>query len=139
MTNNPGRIRFVFSAEVEMIDVLCEEAKRFFSSMNIVKSFELLLPLREALLNAVIHGSNNNPQKKVFCELYFDGFDITMKIRDEGDGFDWSQTALTKADIKDLSGRGISIMEHYSNRVEYNKSGNEIVLTKNILSLTGIN
>jgi len=45
--------------------------------------------VREALANAILHGNLENPRKRVYltCSCTLDG-DISITVRDEGQGFD---------------------------------------------------
>jgi serine/threonine-protein kinase RsbW len=55
--------------------------------------FKVELLLREAFINAAQHGNNLDPAKTVECEISIDREIITIRMKDEGPGFDW-QTAL---------------------------------------------
>lgn len=93
------------------------------------------LSLREALANAVLHGSRNDPAKRVlvscFCDCEADG-GLLLVVRDEGPGFDLN----TVPDPRDAEaihswhGRGIYLMRHFMDEVAYADKGREVRLRK---------
>lgn len=137
VVRNPRKINIAFSATLENIDLVCKEVRLFLSILNITKDFEIIISLRELLLNAVLHGSNNDSQKIVQCELCVEGFNLITVVRDEGEGFCPGDQPETLPSFQSTNGRGMAIIKHYANEVVYNEKGNEIKLVKNILSLMG--
>lgn len=76
--------------------------------------------LREALLNAVIHGNQSDPEKRVYvtCQCGIEG-EIAIVVRDEGAGFDTLKPW----------GRGIRLMRALMDEVSF-ADGGAIVLMK---------
>ncbi len=138
ITKNPGRLNIYLNADVKKIDDVCKEVRHFLTGMNVVKDFDIILLIREALINAIVHGSGNDTKKRVQCEMWFEGFELIVKISDQGPGFDWRKQAQEEVDLSSTSGRGLPIMNLYATRVEYNERGNEVVLVKNIMALSGV-
>jgi len=96
----------------------------------------LLLAVTEATTNAIIHGNKNNKLKLVRIYVYVDGKTITIKIKDEGKGFD-PTIVPDPTDPENLlkdSGRGLYLMRVYMDGLEYNKTpeGTETILTLKI-------
>lgn len=131
-------LKIVFSAEIENIDAVCWEAKNFLHTLNIQRNFEVILPLREALMNAVTHGCKEVPHKRIICEISMDEFHIVIRVKDRGNGFDWQAINSGVPKVDQMNGRGISIMKHYCSNVKFNEKGNEVVITKNVLALMGV-
>jgi serine/threonine-protein kinase RsbW len=95
------------------------------------KSFfgaELLL--REALTNAVRHGSHEDPAKLVRCSLRIKGGRLLIAVEDYGCGFDWRAAWDNHAALPDCSGRGVEILRKYASRVRYNNRGNAVAIVK---------
>lgn len=93
----------------------------------------LLLAVTEATTNAIIHGNKNNKLKMVRIYVYVDGSTITIKIKDEGQGFDPS-IVPDPTDAENLlkdSGRGLYLMRVYMDGLSYNHTpeGTETILT----------
>jgi len=96
----------------------------------------LLLAVTEATTNAIIHGNKNNKLKLVRISVYVNGPVLTIKIKDEGKGFDPS-IVPDPTDAENLlkdSGRGLYLMKVYMDGLTYNQTpeGTEIILTLKI-------
>lgn len=129
----PNSIRLSFPAAFGNIDEAAGEIKKFLVQKNLEEvSFETILALREALINAVEYGSGSNPDKIVNLELRIERSRLIMEIEDQGPGFDW-QSRLGKAlPDRETSGRGLYIMKTYCDGILYNKAGNRLTLVKSI-------
>lgn len=96
---------------------------------------EIELALREALANAVLHGNQGDPDKKVvvacFCECEADG-GLLLVVQDEGAGFDPARVPdPTSAEtIYSAHGRGIFLMRQFMDDVRYRNGGKEVELRK---------
>jgi len=94
--------------------------------------FAVRLALDEALANAMKHGNDADPKKKVFIRFRLDDSTITITVRDEGGGFDRSQVPdpTDDANLELPCGRGLLLMRCYMDSVTFNKAGNEVTMTK---------
>jgi len=94
---------------------------------------EIRLALREALNNAVKHGSGFNAGKKVHvtvrCNLN-DGFWIS--IRDEGAGFDPDKipNPTEPENLERFSGRGLFMIRELMDDVKFSDRGREIQMLR---------
>lgn len=89
--------------------------------------------LREALANAVLHGNKSHPEKRVELDCFQkDDGSLLLVVRDEGAGFDPSLvTDPTKPEnIFRAGGRGIYLIKHFMDEVEYRQGGREIRMRK---------
>ncbi|NLW31695.1 MAG: SpoIIE family protein phosphatase [Fibrobacter sp.] len=82
----------------------------------------------EMITNAIIHGNRNDLSKivKIFYKVSPEAASIS--VIDEGDGFDYTKLPdplLPENRIKD-HGRGIFIVRHYFDEIEFNEKGNRI-------------
>lgn len=99
------------------------------------KAEQVELCLREALVNAILHGNRADPAKKVmvacFCECEANG-GLLLVVRDEGAGFDPSEVPdPTQAQSIDFEhGRGIFLMRQFMDEVHYQDDGREVLLRK---------
>lgn len=96
----------------------------------------------EMFLNAVSHGNKNRDDKKVRIAYKIDCEKVSIRVTDEGDGFDPSlipipTDAVTlenylREDYSDkyTHGRGLWIINRYSDKVSYNEKGNEVTIEK---------
>jgi serine/threonine-protein kinase RsbW len=90
------------------------------------------LALEEALINAVKHGNQLDPNKKVrvIYRVLRERFDIV--ITDEGPGFDPKDVPDPTAmeNLERPCGRGLLLMRHYMTEVVYNTRGNSVRMSK---------
>jgi serine/threonine-protein kinase RsbW len=92
--------------------------------------FGIELLLREALANAVKHGSHGDSAKQVRCVLRLSGRRLVIAVRDEGDGFDWRAAGCGLVGSLKPSGLGIPIYREYATRVRFNSRGNAVTIVK---------
>lgn len=86
--------------------------------------------LNEAVINAIIHGNKENPDKKVIINAEVDSKRTVWTITDEGDGFDYVHLADPTApeNLENLTGRGVFIIKHLADQCVFNAAGNEVEL-----------
>jgi serine/threonine-protein kinase RsbW len=134
----PGGCFIRFGASLTLVDQAVAETVDFIHSRNVTGSlFEVKLLLREALLNAVIHGSHMNPQQTVTLELLVADGRLTLSVTDQGPGFGWRARLINLPSPEAESGRGLSIMTIYADDVRFNDAGNNVTLTKSVTGLRG--
>jgi serine/threonine-protein kinase RsbW len=90
----------------------------------------ILVATMEATNNAIVHGNGANPDKqvRVFIEK-IDG-DLLIRIRDQGDGFDYTSVPDPTApeNIEKVSGRGIFLMKRLSDDISFGEQGRVVEL-----------
>jgi serine/threonine-protein kinase RsbW len=90
--------------------------------------------VREALANAVIHGNHEDPSKQVsvLCLCSGDG-EVSITIRDEGEGFDSAVLPDPTAPDNQMSahGRGIYLMRTLMDEVYFDEGGVVVRMRKN--------
>lgn len=124
---------WIVPADLKAVDIICNSLKKIFSQQNMEKeSHTLILLLREALNNAVIHGSNLDSTKSVTCLVSIDDSQIEMVVKDEGDGFNWKDQLNACVEPGSTSGRGLCIFKMYADQLNFNEKGNEVRLIKKI-------
>ena len=90
---------------------------------------EVRLALREALNNAVRHGSRLDPRKRVQLTCRYDGKNgLELVVRDEGGGFDPAKVPdpTQPENLERFSGRGIYMIRQVMDKVEFRDRGREI-------------
>jgi len=131
-------IEFTFSSTMKNIDDVCEQTTHYIQS-KIQEIDPYLFPInlviREGLTNAVRHGNEDDPEKKVrFLLTIFDHKSIRLLIEDQGDGFDWRKLKNSDLPENEDHGRGIMIIGSYFSHYSYNDKGNILYLEKDIFS-----
>ncbi len=92
-----------------------------------VDAFALRILVRESVLNAVEHGCQQSGNGEVRIDLVIEEYEITLTVRDSGKGFNWRERSSYKDELAE-GGRGLALMEIYSDRMDFNDAGNELTL-----------
>jgi len=95
--------------------------------------FEVEVALREALANAVRHGTRNDASRPVLCCVACDvGRGILIVVRDDGPGFDPAAlpSPIVGEQIFESHGRGIFLINRLMDEVRFERGGTEIHMRK---------
>jgi len=134
----PGGRTFRFSATLALLDRAVDETVRFIAGLNVSGNlFDVKLLLREALLNAVIHGSRSDPKRQVTLVVAAADGRLNLTVTDQGPGFDWRAGLAQPPPPEATSGRGLTILTLYADDVRFNAAGNQLTLTKAVAGLRG--
>jgi len=107
---------------------------------NITNNYfgNISIAVMEAIDNAIIHGNDNNIEKKVRLGFELKPGEMIFEIDDDGGGFDVNKigdpTDIEDEKTKDI-GRGLFIIRSLADEVRFNEKGNKIVL---IFKIKGI-
>jgi len=90
----------------------------------------IMVAVTEAVNNAVSHGNQQESSKLVTMLVTFSERSIRFVIEDEGDGFDYQnlQDPTTEANLQKPGGRGIYLMKHLGDEVNFLKDGKAVEL-----------
>src|SRR5215470_14149837 len=96
--------------------------------------------IRESVINAIKHGNRNDATKHVFVEFETGTIDVpalTIRVRDQGDGFDPETVAdpLAPENLLKSSGRGIFLIRNFMDDVQLQRApegGMEIRMVKRV-------
>ncbi len=94
--------------------------------------FAIKLALEEALVNAIKHGNQLDPEKQVFVTYKITSERFEIRITDEGIGFNPEDVPDPTA-IENLErpcGRGLLLMRGFMTEVEYHGKGNIVSMAK---------
>jgi serine/threonine-protein kinase RsbW len=97
------------------------------------------MAVRESMVNAVVHGNRYNANKKVRFSLMENPERLTVKIADEGQGFEFEKLPdpLAPENIIRTSGRGIFLIRSFMDEFEIRRldpGGTEVTLVKYLVS-----
>jgi serine/threonine-protein kinase RsbW len=87
------------------------------------------MAVRESVVNAVTHGNENNPDKRVFIDFSVapngQSQDLVVSVRDQGPGFDPCQIGdpLAPENVLKTSGRGIFLIRQFMDDVVIRRAG----------------
>ena len=129
-----GSVEFVIPSDLgegRYIQELVENQLRQFQ-FDDKEIFGIHLALEEAIVNAIKHGNQMDPNKKVHVRYRVrpDRFDIG--ITDEGSGYDPVDVPYPLADenLERACGRGLFLMKHYMTEVTIHPPGNRLTMCK---------
>lgn len=97
--------------------------------------YKLGMAVREAMVNAVVHGNRYSVKKKVHFTIEKSEDRLEVSIIDEGEGFDLNnlRDPLAEENILEQSGRGLLLMRAFVDDVQYAQKpplGTEVRLIK---------
>ena len=94
--------------------------------------FGIHMALEEAILNAIKHGNQEADDKLVHVVVKASLDSFYLRVTDEGEGFDPAGVPDCTADanLELCSGRGLMLMNHYMDEVNYNEQGNSVEIRK---------
>ncbi len=95
------------------------------------------MAVRESMVNAVVHGNRYNAKKQVRLSVTHHGERFTVRVRDEGEGFDFENLPdpLAPENLMRTSGRGLFLIRSFMDEFEMihaEPGGTELVLVKYI-------
>ncbi len=88
----------------------------------------ILISLTEAVTNAMLHGNDGVEDKKVKVDMTKTAKDITFKVTDEGEGFDFNTLPdpTSPENLLKIGGRGVFMMTQLSDLLVFSDEGNSV-------------
>jgi len=111
-----------------------DQVEQFLLSQKVGSNdiFSIRLALEEALINAIKHGNQLDPTKKVAISYRLHDSRFEVQISDEGPGFDPDEVP-DPTEVENLErpcGRGLMLMRHYMSEVRYEAGGSIVIMHK---------
>ena len=109
----------------EWINKLCD-----LYQISVEQYGNVLIAITEAVNNAIIHGNKNVANKKTDIEYNIENQTITFTVFDEGNGFDFNHLPdpTSPENLEKPQGRGIFLMNHLADEVNFIDNGNIVQL-----------
>ena len=132
------RFSYRLDSTLETVDSAEQTASRIAteSGFGDDEVMQIAMAVREAAVNAVLHGNAYDPEKKVELEFERTPQDLVITIRDQGKGMDMQKIPdpLAPENLLKTSGRGIFLIRSFMDSVEIHPSltGTEIKLIKHV-------
>lgn len=95
-------------------------------------AFGIRLALDEAIVNAIKHGNGFSPDKTVRISCLIEDQFLRVEIEDQGPGFRLEDVPdpTEEENLERPCGRGIMLIRSFMSYVEYNPTGNKVLLEK---------
>lgn len=132
------RLSYRLDSTLETVDNAEQTATRIASESGFAEEevLQIAMAVREAAVNAVLHGNAYDPDKKIDLEFERTNQGLVITIRDEGKGLDPAKIPdpLAPENLLKTSGRGIFLIRSFMDDVQINPSqaGTEIKLVKHV-------
>ena len=130
------RTTLTLDSTLSTVDRLEKEAETFAKRLGFSEdeTGNVAMAVREAAVNAVIHGNAYDRSKHVHASFEATDADLVFSISDEGHGFDIQNIPdpLSPENIMRGSGRGIFLMRSFMDEVHFRQlsPGMELTLIK---------
>jgi serine/threonine-protein kinase RsbW len=136
-------LKLEFNGAFEMLEFVDAVSSHMAKAVGLDDDTQewVAIAIRESVINAIKHGNRNDARKRVFVEFSTrqsgDGVELTIRVRDEGEGFDPAALAdpLAPENLLKSSGRGILLIRSFMDDVHLGcapEGGMEIRMTKRV-------
>lgn len=132
-------VRLVCSSEIRLIDLVHAATEKMaqIAGFDDDDALNVGLAVREAVINAMLHGNQKDPSLEVTVTLEADGGQLLAQVVDQGNGFDPARTPnpTEEANLLRNSGRGLLLMEAFVDTVQFRSlpgGGTEVTMIKRL-------
>jgi serine/threonine-protein kinase RsbW len=133
-----GRLSFSLASTMESVDAVEAAAERLAAEAGLDEDerFHVTMAVREAAVNAVLHGNEYDPAKQVSVSLENTGASLVFTIADQGRGLDPATLPdpLAPENLLRGTGRGIFLIRSFMDEVHFRQlhPGTELTLVKHL-------
>ncbi len=115
---------------IRIIESFIDNAKEKFNLNDDIYG-NIMIAVTESVNNAIMHGNKNDKTKNVTLSLSLNDNVINFMIKDEGAGFDYRTLPdpTSPENLDKPSGRGIFLMKHLSDEVNFDNDGSVVELS----------
>lgn len=118
-----GTIELTIDSRYEFVELVGAAAKNVTDMVGFDEDTSnwIELSIREAVINAIKHGNRLAPDTPVDVKFGLDNGELTVHVRDRGEGFDPTQLPdpLDPENLLNPNGRGIFYMRTFMDEVDY--------------------
>ena len=136
-TASATSVKLVLPSDVKLIDLVHAATEKMaeYAGFDADEALNVGLALREAVINAIVHGNRRDRTLKVQVILSSRGREFRAKVLDQGRGFDPTAgpDPTAQENLLNTSGRGLLLMRAFVDDVRFRHRegrGTEIILTK---------
>lgn len=136
-TASATSVKLVLPSDVKLIDLVHAATEKMaeYAGFDADEALNVGLALREAVINAIVHGNRRDRTLKVQVILSSRGREFRARVLDQGRGFDPTAgpDPTAQENLLNTSGRGLLLMRAFVDDVRFRHRegrGTEITLTK---------
>jgi serine/threonine-protein kinase RsbW len=128
-------LRNTLPTDLDIVSPFVEQLMRFISRFRVAggNDIEIEVALREALVNAIVHGNEEDPNKLVYvkCRCTRDG-EVSITVEDEGNGFEHEAVPdpTSPNNRQRTHGRGIYLIRTLMDEVDFEQGGSVVHMRK---------
>jgi len=114
------------------VDAVCLQLRSLLAEHHVHEQdrFAVELLAREALSNAVRHGGQGDPDRRVTFLCRLGHRSAILRVADNGPGFDWRAGLDRPPDDLASHGRGLQLYKLYASRTFFSPNGNRVLLIR---------
>ncbi len=118
-----SELELSFGSQLEFLEIVQDVSESLGRLIGFDEDgrYWISLSVRESVTNAILHGNRQDPAKKVGLFFKVDDDQLTIRVRDEGRGFDEGSlpNPLDPSNLLKPSGRGIFYVRSFMDEVTY--------------------
>lgn len=135
--DQPAARTLVIESRVEQLSLVEDFVEELRDTLNFKEDVygNILVAVTEAANNGILHGNQNDAQKTVTIRSELvTPYCLQIVVADQGTGFDHTNRKDPTAPENLLSehGRGVFVMEHLADNIEFLGNGNTVQMQFNI-------
>ncbi|HVZ82367.1 MAG TPA: ATP-binding protein [Terracidiphilus sp.] len=133
-----GKLSFALGSTMESVSEIEAAAEKLATEAGLDEDelFRFTMAIREAAVNAVLHGNDYDPAKHVTASFENNGKSLVITIADEGKGLDPETLPdpLAPENLLRGTGRGIFLIRSFMDEVHFRQlhPGTELTLVKHL-------
>ncbi|WP_446743484.1 ATP-binding protein [Silvibacterium acidisoli] len=133
-----SRITYTLESSLDSVNKVEQTAEQMAKKAGIEEDeiFRISMAVREAAVNAVLHGNSYDPEKRITASFENTGEALVIRISDQGKGLDPSTLPdpLAPENLLRGSGRGIFLIRSFMDEVHFKQlhPGTELTLIKHL-------
>lgn len=133
-----SRITYTLDSSLDSVSRVEQSAEQLAKKAGLDEDeiFRITMAVREAAVNAVLHGNSYDPDKRITASFENTGDDLVIRIADQGNGLDPDTLPdpLAPENLLRGSGRGIFLIRSFMDEVHFRllHPGTELTLIKHL-------
>lgn len=133
-----SRITYTLESSLDSVNKVEQTAEQMAKKAGVDEDelFKITMAVREAAVNAVLHGNSYDPDKRITASFENTGDSLVIRIADQGKGLDPETLPdpLAPENLLRGSGRGIFLIRSFMDEVHFKllHPGTELTLIKHL-------